>query len=206
MTRGWRRDDGSHQATDIYFDPKFAEVLETWATDNAWREIAFLLSNRNGKVLDVACGTGRAYDFLKTFPQLEYFGFDFSAPPIERASARGIREDHLRVLDATNLDYGTGEFDYLFSIGSLEHFTVEGLDRTIAQCRRVCRGVSFHMVPVSKSGFDEGWLTPYQSYWNNSEEWWRRRFERSFGRNVWVMSSRWADDQSRGAWFICTSD
>jgi SAM-dependent methyltransferase len=202
----YRRDVGSCQATDIYFDPKFAEILEMWALDNAWPEIGFLLGGREGKVLDLACGSERAHDFLKKCPRLEYYGCDLAAPLIDRAKARGIREERLRVMDATRLGYAAGEFDYLFSIGSLEHFTEDGLDKTIAESRRVCRGVSFHQVPISKSGFNEGWITPYQSYWNNSENWWRQRFARSFGRNVWVMSSRWSDAQSRGAWFICTSD
>lgn len=196
---------GSSQAIDIYFDPKFADLLETWAVDSAWREIAFLLAKREGKVLDLACGTGRAQDFLANFPRLEYYGCDISAPLIERAKARGIRSERLRVTDATSLDYDSGEFDYLFSIGSLEHFTQDGLDKTIAECRRVCRGISFHQVPVSISGFNEGWITPYQSYWNNSEAWWRNRFAQSYGPDVWVMSSRWSDAQSRGAWFICPS-
>lgn len=206
MTRNFRREKGFHQSNDIYFDPKFAELLETWGTDNAWREIAFLLENRRGKVLDLACGTGRTQDFLKTFSQLEYYGCDISEPLIDRAEARGISRDRLRVADATSLDYETAEFDYLFSIGSLEHFTESGLDKTIAECRRVCSGISFHQVPVSKSGFNEGWITPYQSYWNNSEIWWRERFAKSFGENVWVMTSRWSDSQSRGAWFICTTE
>jgi ubiquinone/menaquinone biosynthesis C-methylase UbiE len=206
LTRGFRRNDGSRQAIEIYFDPQFAAVLETWAIDSAWREIALLLGGREGKVLDLACGTGRAQDFLKSFSKLEYHGCDISAPLIERAKARGIPRDRLRVADATSLDYKNGEFDYLFSIGSLEHFTEDGLDKAIAECRRVCRGVCFHQVPVSISAFDEGWITPYQSYWNNSESWWRDRFARLFGQNVWVMSSRWSDAQSRGVWFICTSD
>ena len=122
---------------------------------------------------------------------------------IERGIKRGIREDRLRVLDAIKLDYADGEFDYLFSIGSLEHFTLDGLRSTLAECRRVCRGINFHHLPVSLSGLNEGWITPYQSYWNNSEKWWDAIFREAFGNNVWVMSSKWGDIQSRGVWFIC---
>jgi ubiquinone/menaquinone biosynthesis C-methylase UbiE len=202
-TKKYRKKTGDRQDTEIYFDPAFAEVLETWAVTNAWREIQVLLAERSGKVLDLACGTGRTYDFLKRFKNLEYHGCDISPMLIERAIQRGISKERVTVLDATKLDCSDNEFDFVFSIGSLEHFTVSGLRSALAECRRVCRGLNFHMIPVSSSGLDEGWITPYQSYWNNSQRWWSRIFEETFDENVWVMSSRWQDEQSRGVWFIC---
>src|SRR5258707_4147107 len=206
VTKNYRKKTGDRQDTEIYFDPAFAEVLETWAVKNAWREIQVLLSERTGKVLDVACGTGRTHDFLKRFKQLEYHGCDISSMLIERAVERGISRESLRVLDATKLNYTDGEFDFLFSIGSLEHFTLDGLRSTLAECRRVCRGINCHMIPVSLSGLNEGWITPYQSYWNNSQRWWQRLFEETFGCNVWAMSSKWEDLQSRGVWFVCGAE
>ncbi len=164
LTKGFRRQSGDRQDTDIYFDPTFAGLLETWGVDNTWQEIQFLLGHRQGKVLDLACGTGRTHDFIRQFEQLEYYGCDISQPLIEKAIARGIPKERLRVAD-----------------------------------------VNFHQVPVSRSGLDEGWITPYQSYWNNSEAWWLDQFKRVFGQNVWVMSSKWSDRISRGAWFICTN-
>jgi ubiquinone/menaquinone biosynthesis C-methylase UbiE len=203
VTKGHRKDAGLEQHTDIYFDPAFAEVLETWAVKNAWREIQILLGERTGKALDLACGTGRTYDFLRRFEGLEYYGCDISSMLIERAVQRGISSERLRVMDATVLTYIDQEFDFLFSIGSLEHFTVDGLRSALKECRRVCRGLNFHMIPVSASGLDEGWITPYQAYWNNSQQWWVNIFEEVFGYNVWTMSSKWEDDRSRGVWFIC---
>jgi ubiquinone/menaquinone biosynthesis C-methylase UbiE len=205
LTKNLRRRTGDRQDTDIYFDPKFAELLETWGVDNTWQEIQLFLSHREGRVLDLACGTGRTFDFVKQFEQLEYFGCDISKPLIEKAIARGIREDKLRVADATNLDYQDNEFRYVFSIGSLEHFSVDGLQKAISECGRICRGINFHQVPVSRSGLNEGWITPYQSYWNNSEAWWLDQFQRVFGTKVWVMSSKWSDPISRGAWFVCVN-
>jgi SAM-dependent methyltransferase len=202
-TKHFRQKTGNRQDTDIYFNPAFAEILETWGITNAWREIQFLLANRAGKVLDLACGTGRTHDFIKRFTGLEYYGCDISSMLIEKAAARGISNERLQVQDATKLDYVEGEFDYVFSIGSLEHFTVDGLRSTLAECRRVCRGINFHQIPVSRSGLDEGWITPYQSYWNNSEKWWNALFKETFGSNVWVMSSKWEDRDSRGVWFVC---
>ena len=203
MTKRYRKLSGDRQDTEIYFDPAFAQVLETWAVKNAWREIQVFLGGRSGKVLDLACGTGRTYDFLKRFNGIEYHGCDISPLLIERAIQRGISPDRVQVLDATKLDCSDSEYDFVFSIGSLEHFTVSGLHSALNECRRVCRGLNFHMVPVSSSGLDEGWITPYQSYWNNSQRWWTDIFCKTFGYNVWTMSSKWEDDQSRGVWFVC---
>ena len=205
ISKHWRPGAGKHQNLDIYYDPNFAQLLEIWGIDNAWREIQFLLGDRRGKVLDVACGTGRTHDFLSRFSELEYYGCDISSFLIEKAIARGIASDRVSIQDATKMTYEDRSFDYIFSIGSLEHFTVEGIKATLAECARVSRGINFHQIPVSRSGFDEGWVSPYQSYWNNSERWWRGLFREAFGPDVWVLESRWDDLISRGVWFICGS-
>jgi SAM-dependent methyltransferase len=204
LTKSFRRNIGAEQDLHAYFDPNFANILEAWADDTAWPEIQFLLSSRTGKALDLACGTGGAFNFLKQFHNLEYHGCDISALLIERAVAKGIPRDRLRVTDATQLDYPDRSFDYVFSIGSLEHFTEEGVAAAISECHRVCQSINFHHVPVSRSGFNEGWIVErQQSYWNNSEQWWLDRFRKTFGDNVWVMSSKFSDVRYRGAWFIC---
>ncbi len=41
LTKNFRRRTGDRQDTDIYFDPKFAELLEKWGVDNTWQEIQF---------------------------------------------------------------------------------------------------------------------------------------------------------------------
>jgi ubiquinone/menaquinone biosynthesis C-methylase UbiE len=205
LTRNLRSLDGSKQELDLYSDSVFAEVLETWANDTAWPEIELLLRDRRGKVLDLACGTGRAFDFLHGSEQLEYYGCDISEMLIERAIVRGVPRERLRVGNAARLQYSDGEFDYLFSIGSLEHFSSDILTNTISECRRVCKGLCFHQMPVSRSGLDEGWFAPYQAYWNNSEAWWVKQFRKAFGDSVWTMKSKWADRWSQGMWFICAS-
>jgi len=204
LTKSLRK-GGATQALDMYFDESFADDLENWGVDHVWPEIALLLAARQGTVLDLACGSGNAYDFIKQNPALEYFGCDISSGLIKRAARRGILEDRLRVMDATKLEYSDKSFDFVFSIGSLEHFTEAGLTATIAETHRVCRGVNFHMVPVSASQYDEGWIIRTQSYWNNSVEWWTNKFARSFGSRVWVMHSKWRDGESRGIWLIAAS-
>ena len=44
-----------------------------------------------------------------------------------KAADSGLAEAQQNVGDATNLPYEKDEFDYNYSIGSLEHFTEEGI-------------------------------------------------------------------------------
>src|SRR5450759_5296338 len=93
---------GSKQALDLYWDPEMAEILETWGYGNAWSEIQFLLATSQGRVLDIACGTGKVVEILKTFTRLELHGCDISDFLIEKAVARGLDPGLLKVCDATN--------------------------------------------------------------------------------------------------------
>ncbi len=202
LTKDYRGDKGAAQALDIYMEPEFAKVLDEWGIGTVWNEIQLFLSHRTGKVLDLACGTGRTNDFLKHNPNLEYYGCDISPLLIEKAVERGIDKARLSVGDATKLDYADNQFDFLFSIGSLEHFTQAGIGATLRECKRVCSGLCFHQMPVSRSGFDEGWVTAGQSYWLNSERWWLKHFEAAFGANVWTVNSTWGATNMRGVWFL----
>lgn len=202
-----RRPDAppDHQELDVYWTPAMAHSLEVWGEGNAWDEIQLLLANLRGTVLDIACGTGKTMELLGRFADLEVHGFDISDFLIQKANERGISGERLRVRDATRLDYDDRSFDYSYSIGSLEHFTEEGIDRFLAESRRVTRVSSFHQVPTSRSGRDEGWLTTVQSFHNNSVAWWLERYRRAFPA-VQVLPSRWEDDISVGKWFLCRAD
>jgi SAM-dependent methyltransferase len=201
-TKNRRASQGDAQELDIYQDEAFSQLLETWANDTAWQEVQVLLGNRTGKVLDLACGTGRAHDFLGHMPNLEYHGCDISEFLIEKAKRRGISADRLLVGDATAMPYADDQFDYIFSIGSLEHFTVEGIGATLRECRRICKGLTFHQIPVSRSYLDEGWIVDGQSFWSNSRGWWMAHFNQVFGDRVWTMTSNWQDPTMLGFWFV----
>lgn len=190
------------QDLDLYWDEDMAQLLETWGEGNAWREIQFLMANCSGRVLDIACGTGKVMEIFRDDRRLEIHGCDISDMLIGKAIGRGIARERLRVCDATQLPYADGEFDFSYSIGSLEHFTEEGIALAISEAARVTRIASFHMMPVSRSGRDEGWLKTYQTFHNSSPGWWVAKFDKHFSR-VKVLDSRWDDPISVGNWFIC---
>lgn len=198
-----RKGSTTEQDLGMYWDPKFAELLETWGEGNVWNEIQLLMVASKGKVLDIACGTGKTMGILSRFNDLELFGCDISEMLLTTAAEKhSIPMKNLRACDATQLPYSENEFDYAYSIGSLEHFTEGGIIKFLSECHRTVRRISFHQHPVSRSGNNEGWLTTTQSYYNNSTEWWKEKYEDVYG-SVKVLDSVWEDDISLGKWFVC---
>lgn len=187
----------------LYWDPKVAAILETWGEGTVWEEIKYLLVNCEGSVLDIACGTGKNIAMNSFIKAIEIYGCDISDALINKARARGIPDHRLQVCDATNTDYQSNQFNYGYSIGSLEHFTEEGIDKFLSEANRIVSKRNFHMIPVSRSGLDEGWLKTMQSAHNNSVKWWLKKFEKHFS-NVYMLDSRWPGDIiSEGKWFVC---
>jgi SAM-dependent methyltransferase len=192
----------SEQDLAIYWDEEWAEILEHWGEGNAWSEIELLMANCRGKVLDIACGTGRTMSILARFPDIEITGCDISDMLIGKARDRGIDPKRLVVGDATHMLFPDNAFDHAYSIGSLEHFTEDGLAKVIGECWRVTTRSSFHMVPIARDGRDHGWIKTTQSYFNNSVDWWRDKFGACY-HTVHVLDSSWNDEISVGKWFAC---
>lgn len=139
---------------------------------------------------------------LGKYPDLELHGIDISDLLINQGIKRGLEPGRLRVGDATNMDYADHAFDYGYSIGSLEHFTEQGILDMLSECKRVVRKATFHMIPVSRDDKNQGWLKTVQSFHNNSVEWWMDKYKSAYS-DVTVLSSRWEDELSVGKWFIC---
>lgn len=196
------RRSAEKQDLDMYWDEKFADKLDNWGEETAWNELQLLMMNCSGKVLDMACGTGRCIEILGKYPRLDIYGCDISDLLLARAEKRGIPKSKLKMCDATATGYADDEFDYVYSVGSLEHFTEEGILKFIAECARICKGPSFHLMPCSRSGKDEGWLTTTQSFFNNSPEWWLQRLGTAYPK-INVNLSCAVDDLSICRWFSC---
>jgi SAM-dependent methyltransferase len=190
------------QQLEVYWNPKMAQSLETWGEGTTWSELEYLAVNCRGKVLDIACGTGKTIQILSRYHDIEVYGCDISDFLIQKAIERGIEPHRLKVCDATQTDYGNNFFDYAYSIGSLEHFTEEGILQFLQESCRITKYASFHMVPISRLEQDEGWINKFQSYYNNSTNWWLQKFRSSYD-TVIVMDSSWQDRLSIGKWFVC---
>ena len=146
---------------------KMASILEKWGERNAWIEIQHLLYDKKGKILDVACGTGKVIEILNKISIKDVYGCDISDYLIQKAVERGIPIEKLKVCDATELQtYEDDYFNYSYSIGSLEHFTEDQIIKFLISTKKVTKYCSFHQIPTSRSNKNEGWISPLQSYYN----------------------------------------
>ena len=193
------------QELDLYYDPEMAKILDSWGERNAWIEIQHLLFGKKAKILDIACGTGKVIEILKNNKNYEIYGCDISDFLIEKAIKRGIDKKKLLVCDATNLPYDQNEFDYSYSIGSLEHFTEDGIKKFLISSLNVTKYSGFHMIPISRDGKDHGWIQNYQSYFNNSVDWWSKICT-DCSLNFSFLDSSWEDEMSVGKWLIITKE
>ena len=140
---------------------------------------------------------------LSRFPFLDLYGFDISELLLNKAKEKGIAAERLKINDATKTDYSDNQFEYSYSIGSLEHFTEDGIMLFLKESSRYTSVASFHQIPVSENNTNMGWIKRGQSYFNNSVDWWLQKFNPHFSK-VYVINSGWKDPgMSVGKWFIC---
>lgn len=192
------------QDIDIYNKNLTAEKLSQWGKGTTWNEIKMLINNREGKILDVACGTGlNMLDLKEINPKAEIYGCDISKFLIDIAVKNGVSNNKLFCLDATKLNFDDNYFDFSYSIGSMEHFTEEGIELLIKKLFNITKKTTFHMMPVSKKNINEGWIKTYQTFHNNSVQWWIDKFKSQY-KSVQVIDSAWEDHISVGKWFICS--
>lgn len=191
------------QDIQIYDTDLTAEKLSEWGKGSTWNEIQMFFVSKKGNILDVACGTGlNMRDIKKLSPEANVYGCDISKNLIDICLKSGIESKNLICSDAIKIDFPENFFDYSYSIGSLEHFTEKGLDEVIEKLHFITKNYSIHMMPVSKKNQNEGWIKTYQTFHNNSVEWWIDKFNKKFS-NVFVVDSSWNDHISVGKWFVC---
>jgi ubiquinone/menaquinone biosynthesis C-methylase UbiE len=191
------------QDIDIYNKSLTAEKLSEWGKETTWNEIQMFFDDKEGKILDVACGTGlNMIDLSRINSKASLYGCDISQYLIDIAVKNGVKKENLFCIDATELNFEEDIFDYSYSIGSMEHFTEDGIDKLIEKLSKITRKASIHMMPVSKKNLNEGWIKTYQTFHNNSVEWWVKKFRKKFSK-VDVIDSSWNDHISVGKWFVC---
>jgi len=87
-----------------------------------WEEAEFLFNDYvmpGEKVLDLGCGNGRFFEFLKD-KDIHYIGVDFSEKLIEIAKNK-YPKLKFEVADALNLPFPNNYFDKIYSIAVLHH-------------------------------------------------------------------------------------
>jgi SAM-dependent methyltransferase len=191
------------QDIKIYDKKITADILETWGDNSVWNEILMMLNKKEGNILDVACGTGvNMIELKKVNPKAVFYGCDISKNLISLAKKKGIKKNLLQCINATKMNYPKNFFSFSYSIGSLEHFTEKDIEEVIKKLSLNTSVASFHFMPVSKKNKNEGWIKTYQTFHNNSVNWWLNKFNKEF-KKVEVIDSSWNDFISVGKWFMC---
>lgn len=89
---------------------------------------------KEGKVLELGCGTGTISDLLAENSQLERFCMDFSYNMLKIAKNRC---SNCLQADMENLPYGNESFDLVYVHSALHHFPQ--LDKVLSEARRILK-------------------------------------------------------------------
>jgi demethylmenaquinone methyltransferase / 2-methoxy-6-polyprenyl-1,4-benzoquinol methylase len=134
-----------------------ANRVLTAGMDERWRKraIALLAPPRDGRVLDLCCGTGDVvFHLLRTDPSLHVTGIDFCAPMLEGARTRAQREAHGDAAfiegDVMALPFDDASFDGATMGFSMRN--VVDIDHVLREVLRVLKpGARFVNLDVSKA-------------------------------------------------------
>ncbi len=108
--------------------------------NRSWPEFALIEPYLKGveRMLDVGCGNGRLYDFVKRAGMV-YEGLDYSTALIKKAQERTREDDkaYFQVGDMRALPYQDESFDLVVSIAALNH--IPGIEFRKAAMKEITR-------------------------------------------------------------------
>jgi SAM-dependent methyltransferase len=130
--------------------------------------IAPAIAGLNVRLLDVGCGGGRfAIRLAERFPDIRVVGLDLSPEQIARAKRRGAPlGERVSFVEGSAIDmpFDDGEFDVVYSLGSLKHWTdpAQGL----RECVRVLRPGGYLWLTEGDRGCRHEDVHGFISTWN----------------------------------------
>lgn len=130
------------------------DSVENKTRDLEAKALREIITNKNPRILEIGCGTGKNTQFLQTKAE-RLVAVDFSPAMLERAKAK-IRAEHVefRQMDLREIwDFADHSFDLVTCSLALEH--IENIDFVFSEAARVLR----------RSGrFYIGELHPFKQY------------------------------------------
>jgi len=86
-----------------------------------WEEFRHFLAytKHGGTILDLGCGNGRLYEFLKP-KEVQYLGIDHNSHLLDKAR-ESYPEARFQLADMTNVNLPEGGFDNVFCIAAFHH-------------------------------------------------------------------------------------
>lgn len=118
------------------------------------------LIKKNGKILDLGCGSGRAVKFF--FKEgFDVVGIDFSEEMLNLAK-KNIPKGKFLLMDMRDLNFLKESFDAVWSHFSILHIPKKDIAQVFSECERVIKknGLFFIAVSLGKDteGFEDEWL------------------------------------------------
>lgn len=92
--------------------------------------IRTIIKSINGNVLDVACGSGKLLQTLEEYPS-ELYGLDI------KLDFNDVTRSHGILGDAMSLPFREGVFDFVTSLGLMEHLSTHTISNVLGEIRRV---------------------------------------------------------------------
>ena len=109
--------------------------------------VAENLSKRNGKTIcEIGVGTGLTLAYLKKFGAAKCTGIDYSPESIKYAKELN-GECEFILGDAFKLDVPDKSYDFVYSLGFLEHYTKEEQNILLNEQKRIAKECVFIEVP-----------------------------------------------------------
>ena len=190
-----RHDNDARRFYNEQFWPSGREAREEfylWVLDLLTKNV----NNNNRKLLDVGCGAGR---FLKVATEkgLKTYGIDISSYAI-RMARKATPLSNICVGLATSLPWEDGSFDYVTSLGVLEHLqsvgkAVREIARVVRENGRVCLVVPslFSLITYVVFVSRKGYIPTYQRTYLRSRPDWEEVIESNGLRIIKVVKCNW---------------
>jgi SAM-dependent methyltransferase len=131
-------------------------VTEQYTSRRLAKEV--IGSRKDLRILDLGAGDGRAIDFFRGLgTSLQYFGVDIESSP--EVSTRTRADADFKSFNGTDLPYGDGSFDIVYSHQVFEH---------VARPLELLRDIRRVLKPSGEFVGSLSQLEPYHSYslWN----------------------------------------
>lgn len=121
-----------------------AQEFDASRKKNPWPEFEELFrkegkmkNNKKLKVLDVACGNGRLYSFLKSYTGIKYYGVDFN-PALVKIAKKNHTHARFQMAEMTKLPLPAHSFDSVWCIAALHHLPTKLLQqKALKEMKRV---------------------------------------------------------------------
>ena len=140
-----------------------------WVSPQMTAEVMARHVSPDAKILDAGAGTGQVGAALGRMGYQDIHAMDLSLGMLEVARSKGVYRDLRQMALGSELDYETGSFDAVISVGVFTegHAPPQGFDELI----RITKNGGFIVFSLRVDLFEEGGFKEYQAAMEESGKW-----------------------------------